>query len=295
MKKLNFLLLFGFLLSSLAAQERELIFTSDSISIFESEVSKTSKNNLFPVLYKNGLIYNTVDKNDYYNPYFIDSAFNKNKIKIGMKYRLGGLSIFKNTIFFTGISRKVDKYYGYNLTVYKGVLEKNKVSKIRKLRICDPNNTYAHPAVSPDGSKLVVVTNENNRFHLLELTKDEKGYWTQKELVYIIHPSFDIINPTYFGENTIYFSSNYYNGKVAEVKVDVTKGKVDRMVRSMETGSFNIYKLERINGQWGIPIKVPALNSVSDDLGALFITEKTGYLTSYRYSNTDNIYYFELK
>jgi len=295
MKSFKLFLVFGLLISSLTAQERELIFQSDSISIYESEVSKTSKDNLFPVLYNNGLIYNTVDKNDYYNPHYIDSTLKKHKIKIGLKYRLGGLSIFKNTIFFTGISRKADNYYDYNLTVYKGILEKNKVSKIRKLKICDPNSTYAHPAVSPDGSKLVVVTNEKNRFHLLELTKDDKGDWTQKELVYIIHPSFDIINPTYFGENTIYFSSNYYDGSVTGLKFDIIRGKVDHEVRDMETGSFNIYKVERFNEQWGIPVKVPSLNSESDDLGALFITEKTGYITSYRYSNTDNIYYFELK
>ena len=38
-----------------------------------------------------------------------------------------------------------------------------------------------------------------------------------------------------------------------------------------------------------------AFNSEFDDLGVIFINEKSGYLTSFRYSDSDNIYYFELK
>ena len=36
------------------------------------------------------------------------------------------------------------------------------------------------------------------------------------------------------------------------------------------------------------------LNSEFDDVGVLFLTETTGYLTSFRYDDSDNIYYFKL-
>ena len=295
MKKLLLLIVFLCFSGSIISQEREVIAQSEDITIYESLVSKTSKNNLFPTFFKNGLIYNAVDKNEFYNPFYVDSILGKQKIKVGYRFRLGGMTTHENTIYFTGISKRMDANFNYNLCIYKGNLEKNKVSKIRKLDFCDPGFTYSHPTISSDGNKLMLVSNEKNQFHLLEFTKDEKGEWGQKKVVYIIHQSFDIINPTYFGDDTVYFSSNYYEGKIKQISLNMEKGKLQRTIRDMETGSFNIYKIERKKNHWSIPEKVIALSSESDDLGALFITEKSGYLTSYRYNNSDNIYYFELK
>ena len=65
--------------------------------------------------------------------------------------------------------------------------------------------------------------------------------------------------------------------------------------RNYEEGVFNIYKTNRVNGKWTLPQKVTVFNSKFDDLSVIFKTERTGFLNTFRYDNTDNIYYFELK
>ena len=143
---------------------------------------------------------------------------------------------------------------------------------------------------------MILVTNEKGRLHLLELKRNEKNEWEKGKVIYISHPEFEIINPTYYNENTIYFASNIYNGKITRVAYDKNEnGELLVSEVEREQGSFNIYKIEKKNEIWGIPIKLELFNSDFDDLGVVFINESSGYLTSFRYSNTDNIYYFELK
>ena len=72
-------------------------------------------------------------------------------------------------------------------------------------------------------------------------------------------------------------------------------GNLKMVEKKRETGVFNIYKIERNNGTWGIPIKATMFNSEFDELGVLFSSKSSGYLTTYRFNNNDNIYYFELK
>lgn len=62
-----------------------------------------------------------------------------------------------------------------------------------------------------------------------------------------------------------------------------------------EEDSFNIYKIEKIAGSWSLPQKMNVLNSEFDDLDVLFINKKSGYITTSRFDNNDNIFYFELK
>jgi hypothetical protein len=104
-----------------------------------------------------------------------------------------------------------------------------------------------------------------------------------------------LLNPTIFNKNTIYFASNFFKGKINEVKNNYADGKLAYTEIFREKGVFNIYKTEKVNGIWQLPKKAHEFNSEFDDLGVIFNTEKSGYLTTFRYNNTDNIYYFELK
>ena len=62
-----------------------------------------------------------------------------------------------------------------------------------------------------------------------------------------------------------------------------------------EKGVYNIYKKTRIYGRWQLPEKQTIFNSDFDDFGVVFKTEKSCYMNTFRYDNTDNIYYVELK
>jgi hypothetical protein len=208
---------------------------------------------------------------------------------------LGAVAIFDQEIYFTGNSKFFSNEGFINLTIYKGVLKNMKVTKVRQLSFCDKDFEYSHPAISKDGEVMVIVTNEKGTYHLLELNRNENNEWERGETIFIAQPSFMLLNPTIFNKNTIYFASNFFKGKINEVKNNYADGKLAYTEIFREKGVFNIYKTEKVNGIWQLPKKAHEFNSEFDDLGVIFNTEKSGYLTTFRYNNTDNIYYFELK
>lgn len=278
------------------AQSNNLIFENDDIRIFESYISFNSAGNIFPTLYNEGLIYASNYNSNNYKLFYSNLKSESQKFKIGSKYNLGAVTIFNNEIYFTGITKKLSAFGTNNFTIYKGKIEKFKVKEIEQLPICSLDFSYTYPTISKDGSRMTVVTNERGYLHLLELKRNENNEWEKGEVVYISHPEFEIINPTYYNENTIYFASNLYDGKITRVAYDQNeKGEFLITEVEREQGSFNIYKIVKKNGIWGVPIKLAKFNSEFDDLGVVFINENSGYITSFRYSNADNIYYFELK
>jgi hypothetical protein len=296
MKNLFFNLMLGLSFCVAHTQERFLIEETDSIQIYETYLSKNSAGNVFPTFYNNGLLYLSNFNSQYFGLYFTDLQNTSTQIKINYKFNFGATTVYNNEIYFTGTSNKADKRGYFNSTIYKGIIEDFKVSKIQILNFCDKNFSYSDPCISKDGTQMLVVSSEKNVFHILELEKTASGDWQKKSVVFISHPNFDIINPTYYNNNTIYFSSNSNDGKVVGASYTTNKNGeivVDEILR--EESDFNIYKIERTSVGWGIPIKMNVFNSEFDEMGVIFDSEKSGYLTSFRYNSTDNIYYFILK
>jgi hypothetical protein len=281
---------------NLKAQEKILISENDGIRIYETYLTLNSTGNIFPTLYNEGLIYASNHNSNDYKLFYSNLKSEPQKVKIGSKYNLGAVAIFNNEIYFTGVTKKLSTFGTNNFTIYKGKIIDFKVKEIVQLPICSLDFSYTYPAISKDGTKMTVVTNEKGYLHLLELKRNENNEWEKGEVVYISHPEFEIINPIYYNENTIYFASNFFDGKITGVAYDKNEnGEFFISEVEREQGSFNIYKIERKNGGWRLPIKLDLFNSDFDDLGVVLINENSGYLTSFRYSNTDNIYYFELK
>ena len=280
-------------------QNRVLISETDSISIYETHISQSSKGNVFPTVYNKGLLYASNYEAKYFNLFFTDLKAERVKIRIGSKYSLGPVSTYKKEVYFTGMTSANNTNFSTNFTIYKGQITGDKILKIRRLQVCDTSFSYTYPTISADGNKMVVVSNEKGAFHLLQLKRSEKGKWEKDTVIYISQLNFEIINPTYFDENTIYFSSNKKKGKMKSFKYKVVNDSIKVLDKEYEKGVFNIYKIEKnINSKglpsWGLPQKMSILNSEFDDVGVLFLTEKTGYLTSFRYDDSDNIYYFKL-
>jgi hypothetical protein len=296
MKVIIFSLFFGFFAVFAKAQEMYLIEETDSIQLYETFLSNTSKGNIFPALYNNGLLYVAKNKKENYQLFFTNLQSQSIEILLKNRFTFGAASAYNNEIYFTGISKKIDKRGNFNNTIYKANIENFKISTIEKLPFCDRNYSYTDPFISKNGKQLVFVTNEKEVLHILEYVKNEANEWEKKSVVFISHPNFDIINPTIFNENTIYFSTNIFNGEITGVSYTTNeKGEifVDKVKR--EEGDFNIYKIERKGEIWGIPIKANEFNSEFDELGVIFETENSGFLTSFRYNSNDNIYYFILK
>jgi hypothetical protein len=284
-----------FLIPCVHWAQGELIFESDELRIYHSFASKTTEDNLFPTPHDNGMFYISGHESNVYNLYYAPEDGPSKKIRVSQRFRLGGMAVSGNDFYLTGLSVK-SYQNARNLVIYKGILEDNKISKIKPLPLCDPKYFYAHPTLSPDGSKMAIVTNEKGRIHLLELEKDENGAWTRSKVIFIAHPSFDILNPTYFDNNTLYFSSNF-NGEeeIDKVYVEKVADSVKVVDVNWKPSDYNIYRITRAKDTWQVPEPVNALNSEFDELGVLFTTESSGFLTTYRYNNTDNIYYFEIR
>jgi len=281
--------------SSVKAQENVLISETDSINLYETYLSTNTTNNIFPTIYNQGLLYSSAHKSNFYHLFYSDLNSKSKKIKIAKKVQSGSLNVFKNEIYLTATSKNKDSFGVSNLAIYQGIIEDFKVTNLQLLPICKNEFSYADPAISKDGNVMVIVTNEKGRYHLLELKRTENNTWIRGDVVYISHPNFKLLNPTFYNENTIYFSSNIYNGELTSVVYENIDGNIEMVEKNREVGVFNIYKIERKNGIWGIPIKATEFNSEFDELGVLFTTKLSGYLTTYRFNNNDNIYYFKLK
>ncbi len=278
------------------AQSNNLIFENNDLQLFETYLSLNSEGNIFPSFLNNGLLYTSNYKSKNYQLFYSDLKSEPIKFKIGSKYQLGAVPIFNNEIYFTGISKKLSSQGFNNFTIYKGVVEGLKVSKIKRLSICNPNFSYTYPTISKDGNKMVVVSNEKGSIHLLELKRNSNNQWEKGEVIFISQLDYEIINPLIFDENTIYFASNMTDGKITRVVYNTNeKGEPEVIDVEREKGDFNIFKTVKTGISWGLPQKVEMFNSEFDDLGVLFINDKSGYINTFRYSNNDNIYYFELK
>ena len=294
MKNSIFIILFLFI-NYLNCQEKLLISENNDIKLFETHISLHSEGNIFPSMYKEGLIYASNHNLETYRLLYTSHQSKSIKLKTGNKYSLGALAIFNDEVYFTGISKIINSYGDFNFAIYKGVLNDFKLKSVEALKFCNKEYSYTYPTISKDGSTMVVVSNEQNSLHLLELKRNENNEWEKSDVLFICQPTHEIINPVIFNENTIYFSSKSNEEKTYRVQYTNKKGEtlLSNVIR--ESGVFNIYKLVKENGIWKIPKLMDALNSDFDDLGVLFIDDKKGYLTTSRYNDSENIFYFELK
>jgi len=282
-----------FSLFNLLGQERVLISENDNLKIFESIISLNSEGNIFPSIYNGGLIYASVYNSKKY--FFSKNQFNDQAFKIGSKSTTGPVAIFNEEIYFAANCKSKNSNRNYSRTIYKGILKGFKVENIEALSICNNNFSYFDPAISKDGKRMVVVSNEKGYPHLLELNRKSNNKWEKGEVIYIGHPDFQLINPSFYDKNTLYFSYNLYDGKVLSVNYIKEDGKLLVDSYEREQAAFNIYKIVKKKGKWDYPKKVEIFNSDFDDLSVIFLNEKSGYLNSFRYNDTENIYYFEMK
>lgn len=280
----------------LDAQEK-LISETDSIAIFDTYISLNSSENVSPVIYNDGIIYTSAHKSNDYQLFFSDLKSKSKKIKIRSNYNSGLVAVYKDEIYFTENLKYATPQNSVNLVINKGIIENFKISKAAALPICKKGFSYEYPAISKNGKQMAVVTNENGMVHLLELTRNNENVWSRSSVVFIAQVNFNIINPTFYNENTIYFSSNMINGKTNIDRVNYTVKDGEPIITDVlyKTDVYNIYKIARIDGRWQLPEKQTIFSSDFDDLGVVFKTEKSGYMNTFRYDNTDNIYYFKLK
>lgn len=118
------------------AQQNSLIFENDSIAIYDTYLSLNSKENISPVIYKDGLIYASANKTGFYKLYYSDFINKPQKIRINSTFHTGSVAVYNNEVYFTKSSKIMRGDSVINLTIFRGEFENLKVSKIKPLPLC---------------------------------------------------------------------------------------------------------------------------------------------------------------
>jgi len=168
----------------------------------------------------------------------------------------------------------------YNLLIRRAEYVEGKGwTNFETLPFCEPNNNFAHPALSPDGNTLYFISDirgTKGKSDLFKVTvSNHKTYGEVIKLSEVINSSRTEIFPFVSSDNVLYFTSNRRYGK----------------------GGLDIYSYD-LNSkdpeQKPISLDAP-INSPGDDF-SFFLNEDltSGYLSSRRLKGAggDDLYYF---
>lgn len=169
-----------------------------------------------------------------------------------------------------------------NLRIERGELTEGKgYSNFKPLSFCDPNYSYGHPAISPNGDYLYFTSNIPSAkgptdIFRIKIEGDNK-FGEPENLGDLINSPRKEMFPT-ISDNVLYFSSD----------------------RARGVGGLDIYKcIIDEDGTIGLPKLMPQpINSRGDDI--CFVLNKNGkegYFSSNRAhgKGEDDIYYFKIK
>ncbi|MEO6346699.1 MAG: hypothetical protein ABIO60_02210 [Aquaticitalea sp.] len=150
------------------------------------------------------------------------------------------------------------------------------------LSFCDPNYSYAHPAISPNGDYIYFTSNIPSAkgptdIFRIKIEGDNK-FGEPENLGDLINSPRKEMFPTISSDNVLYFSSD----------------------RARGVGGLDIYKCTiDENGTLGLPELMPQpINSRGDDICYILNKNGTeGYFSSNRVKGKgeDDIYYFKIK
>lgn len=190
----------------------------------------------------------------------------------------------KTTMVYTGNIpppklNKGDKVKEYKLGLFFAYNVDGTWSNIKPFEFNTKENKYniAHPALSPDGKRLVFSSNMTGTLGMADLFECYliDGQWTQpKNLGPAINTKKNEFYPYFNSEGKLYFSSN---GHHAEEDLDVYYTVINE-------------------GTWRKPISLPGpINSPSDDFGMVSSHDgRFGFLTSNRLTGgMDDIFSFQ--
>lgn len=169
----------------------------------------------------------------------------------------------------------------YNLLIQRAEYVDGKGwTNFTTLPFCNPDNNFAHPALSPDGRTLYFIadirgTKGKSDLYKVSVSAGHKTYGEVTKLSESINSSRTEIFPFVSKDNVLYFSSDRRGGK----------------------GGLDIYSFDlNANDEKRIPVSLnKPINSFGDDF-SFFLNDdlSTGYLSSRRSKGQggDDLYYF---
>jgi outer membrane protein OmpA-like peptidoglycan-associated protein len=212
---------------------------------------------------------------DFKTPSYNDSTIQLFSNEFDANLNLGAISFTKEgkTAYYTKNQKKSKGVY--QLEIWESKLIEGKWNIGSKLFINNPNYSYFHPAITPDGKRLYYVTDEPGGIggtDIYYIEKNDDGSWKATQNAgREINTEANELFPSFY-EGSLYFSSNGHPGM----------------------GGLDIYKVEKSNkGSLQIKNLGYPINSAKDDFGFAGNTN-TGFFSSNRNGN-DDIYAFDHK
>ncbi len=186
------------------------------------------------------------------------------------------LSANGDQMFFTRC--RYDKSMDMGAEIYATSQSRASWSQPIKIQLMGDSIITAHPALSPDGSKLYFVSDKMGGFGGKDIYVAEKSGGAYKNPVNLgptINTAGDEIFPFVRDNGELYFSSNYHLGM----------------------GGYDIFvATENDEGRWEVANMGSPINSPADDFGISYVTDKNqGMFSSNRkgsFAGSDDIYSF---
>jgi outer membrane protein OmpA-like peptidoglycan-associated protein len=212
---------------------------------------------------------------DFKTPVYNDSTIQLFSNEFDAHLNLGSISFTKDgkMAYYTKNQKKSKGVY--QLEIWESRLNDGKWGVGKKLFINNPNFSYFHPAITPDGKRLYYITDEPGGIggtDIYYIEKNEDGSWKSTQNAgREINTEANELFPTFY-EGILYFSSNGHPG----------------------LGGLDIYKIDK-NKKGGILIKNMGypINSTKDDIG-FSVNSNSGFFSSNRYGS-DDLFAFDYK
>lgn len=262
----------------------------------------TSNDEMAPVIYKNGIIFSSNEKNNVvrvttdinnnypYNLYYIEkkgkrwsrpSLFSRD-INSPLSEATATFNRDQNIMYFTRnlqADEKLSDLQKLSETIKYGIYQATETSKgwlvTREFPYNEDSLNVWQPSLSPDGKKMFFSSDMPGGLGGLDIYSStyENGQWQKPvNLGPVINTSENEVFPFFHENGRLYFSSRGHNSQ----------------------GGLDIFYSEVIDDKWISPINLPKpFNSRNDEFGYV-LSEKmdTGYFTSNRVSGNDDIYMF---
>jgi outer membrane protein OmpA-like peptidoglycan-associated protein/tetratricopeptide (TPR) repeat protein len=208
-------------------------------------------------------------------PVYNDSTIQLFSNEFDAHLNLGSISFTKDGKMAYYTKNQVKSKGVYQLEIWESRLNDGKWGIGKKLFINNPNFSYFHPGITPDGKRLYYVSDEPGGIggtDIYYIEKNEDGSWKPTQNAgREINTEANELFPTFY-EGNLYFSSNGHPG----------------------LGGLDIYKIDK-NKKGGILIKNMGypINSAKDDIG-FSVNGNSGFFSSNRYGS-DDLFAFDYK
>lgn len=199
--------------------------------------------------------------------------------KINAKGKHSGPASFTaegNVMYFNRNSDVLSSKDKLKMQIYSAEYKDGKWKNIELLPFCKANSNFMHPAISPDGNTLYMISDKpggSGGTDIYRVKKTGKGWGRPENLGPGINSPANEGFPYIHQDGTLYFASKGHGG----------------------FGGFDLFKAEpEEDGFFGKVINMgQPINSPKDDTGLILSADKqSGYFASYRRGNHDDIYSF---